>query len=175
MEGDVRPVAVGGHQGNGGGQVAAGAVAPHGDAGGVAVYGRRIIHRPDGSGIAVFRRAGELGLRGQPVVHGDYHAFGAGTEVTGRCVGRFQVSNHPAAAVEPGQYRERPRPFRSVDSHGDIAVWTGNGPVFHLGDLGTDGTGTGAGVGPGFLGGHGMRRGQAEGVDLFYYRLCLRV
>ena len=78
-QGTAAPVA--GHQGYGRGQVAAGAVSAGSYPGWVHIEGRGVGREPLSSGIAVLRRAGELGLRSQPVINGNHHAVGADGQI----------------------------------------------------------------------------------------------
>ena len=166
-------------QAHGGGQIAAGAVAADGEGFvGIAQF-LGILHRPDGGGQAVLEGDGELVFRRQAVVYGHHHAVGAGAQLARRGVGGVQVSDYPAAAVEPHQNAPGAFAFGGVNPHGNIvgfgADGVGDGAVCHLADGRAGGTGAVVHHLPALGNAHFLEGLQPQAVKLLQHALRLRV
>ena len=177
---DGHSAGLGGFDGYGGGQVAAGAVAADIDFRAVPQQFVRVFRRPEGSGVAVVQRAGEPGFGGQAVVHRYDHAAGTGAETAGSVVRRFQVADHPAAAVKPGQDGVGAGFGGRVDADGQRAAGAVDDAVFHIADFDDLPRGVEAalplpGVFARLLGRNGVRGAQAEVADVLENLLRLWV
>ena len=152
-----------GSDGDAGRQVAAGAVAAHGNHAADAAQGLGVLTGPDGGGPAIVQGFGELGLRGKAVVHRDDDVAAGDAQVAGGRVGGFQVADHPAAAVVPGQDGEGAVALGGVDADRYVAGGAGDRTVFNFGDLRADAAGSHGGVGARLRWGYGMVGRQAQG------------
>ena len=176
---DADIAGLGGFDGDGGGQVAAGAVAAHAEL--TAAQQFVIVFRgPEGGGVAVVQRAGEPGFRRQAVIYRDDDIAGAFAEAAAGVVGRFQVADYPAAAVKPHQDGIRAGFGGGVDADGQGAAGAVNdavGDIADFGDLpaGVEGALALAGVLAGLLGRDGMDGRQSKFADGIQNLLSLGV
>ena len=165
---NVHIAGLSGFDGHGGGQVAAGAVAAYAKF--AAAQQFVIVFRcPEGGGVAVVQRAGEPGFGRQAVIYRDDDIAGAFAEAAAGVVGRFQVADYPAAAVEPHQDGIGAGLGGRVDADGQGAAGAVDDAVFHIADFGdlpagVEGALALAGVFARLLGGDGVSRRQAEGA-----------
>ncbi len=72
-------------------------------------------------GPAILERGRELVLGGKPVVHRDDDALGPGGEAARDHVLGIEIADDEAAAMEIGDHRKRPCPFRGIDTHRNFA------------------------------------------------------
>ena len=128
MAGDA---AVAGDEAHRRGQVAAGAVAAHRQPGAVAAERGGFLRGPAGGGVAVLEPHGELVLRREPVFDGDDDAAARLRDAAGHRFARIDGADHPPAAVEVHDDRERPRTVGNKDPHRHVAVGTFDRPVLH--------------------------------------------
>ena len=138
----VRPALVAGHEADGGGEVATGAVAAHRDPVGVAADLGRELGGPLGRGVAVLDRRREGVFGREPVVHREHETVGlVGDPATHRVVG-VEAPDDPATAVEGHEHRERAvGGLGGVEPHRERTRWPLDIEVSNL----PDGLGVGRG------------------------------
>ncbi len=129
---DGRAPAAPGPQGDGGGQVAAGAVTGHPQAAGVAPEIAAVGGHPGGGGVAVVDGGGEAVLGGEAVADAHHHGPRAAAQGPARPVVGVDVADHPPAPVEVGHEWGGAGPRRAVDADGDRAGRSGDRAVLDV-------------------------------------------
>jgi hypothetical protein len=94
-------------QGDAGGQVATGTITRDGHSTGVHIQSLRVLSNKLRRFVAVIDRPGKRIFRGQTIVHGDNGTSGLNGDSAAACVVRFQISQHPSAAVKENDHRCR--------------------------------------------------------------------
>jgi hypothetical protein len=118
-------------------EVPAGRVAAHRQPGRVGPERLGVLDDPGEDGQAVLERSRRTVLGREPVVHRHDDAPGASGQQAARGVGRLEVADDPAAAVEPDEQPPvGPHGLgRRVHADGHVAVGAGHGAVVDPLDL----------------------------------------